>query len=390
MSSAWYHAGSKLPTSWRASALNIEHGPLAKLVRRGRLLYFRSISMERSRDTRSSPSSNTVRPVTAMTSSFSSPFRADIRASIQSGIGLTSMSVMAIHVPFASCAAAFRPANPSGGREAHLRGPRRLGHERLEAFSDPSDEPSSTATISGPPRLFKQRPHAPVDPIRAVANADRDRNQRRSCHHRTSKALRMVLHRSFMARVVRCTIRPQPGIPNTMTVPRGEQMKVQRSHVLLTLHHHHARCLSTERGFEVLKVRRRTPAGEEADIWTGRMSTASSSSRATRCLAIDQGKIGHRVEFEHDPCGHVPYGDEGPIQGGQPSKPQPSPPASSSGPLYGVPEGVLRCASAAGLIAITCAPCIVDPGCTRGVHASVSNGGRGKVGTCSVLPVQPR
>ena len=73
-----------------------------------------------------------------------------------------------------------------------------------------------------PPRLLQQGLHAPFDPIRTVAYANGDRDKR--CilaHHFTSKALRMVLHRSFIARVVRCTIRPQPGIPNTMTAPNG-------------------------------------------------------------------------------------------------------------------------------------------------------------------------
>ena len=43
MSSAWYHSGSNPPTARRASRLNIEQGPMAKLVRRGRARYFAAI-----------------------------------------------------------------------------------------------------------------------------------------------------------------------------------------------------------------------------------------------------------------------------------------------------------------------------------------------------------
>ena len=72
MSSAWYQEGSNPPTAIKAFRSNIEQGPLARLVLRGRERYFAAISIDRNLLTKSWACSKTVRPVTATIRSPSS------------------------------------------------------------------------------------------------------------------------------------------------------------------------------------------------------------------------------------------------------------------------------------------------------------------------------
>ena len=111
MSSAWYHEGSKPPIASNLSRLNIEHGPLANLVRRGLERYFDSISIDLILEITSSARPKIVLPVTATTSSPSRDSEDSNIRCIQSDSGLTSISVMANHSPFDASNAAILPAD---------------------------------------------------------------------------------------------------------------------------------------------------------------------------------------------------------------------------------------------------------------------------------------